>query len=211
LILDATAPSTSTASPITGTVVRWRIKGATATPGYEVNVVRKSSDGTYTVTASSGPVTPLGTNVVETFATALSIQAGEYVEWNIPNTGGIAYLEARSIQEYFRPALGLGLPVDEEAEEESSYTMPFNADVETRPVVAPAPVVPPAPAPTCKVPKLKGKKLKSAKKAIKGAMCKLGKVIKKNGVTPKTGKVVKQSPKAGASKGAGSMVNLTLG
>ena len=67
------------------------------------------------------------------------------------------------------------------------------------------------PAPTCKVGKLKGKKLKAAKKAITAAACKTGKVTKKKGVTTKTGKVVKQSPKPGTTKSAGSKVNLTLG
>ena len=67
------------------------------------------------------------------------------------------------------------------------------------------------PAPTCQVGKLKGKKLKAAKKAITAAACKTGKVTKKKGVTTKTGKVVEQSPKPGTTKSAGSKVNLTLG
>lgn len=70
----------------------------------------------------------------------------------------------------------------------------------------------PAPASplSCKVPKLKGKKLEGAKKALRAAHCKLGKVTKKEGVTAKTAKVVKQSVKAGAKKTAGTKVNVNL-
>jgi beta-lactam-binding protein with PASTA domain len=63
----------------------------------------------------------------------------------------------------------------------------------------------------CVVPKLKGKKLTAAKKKIHAAACKLGHVAKKKGVTPKTGKVVKQSPKVGSIKPAGAKVSLKLG
>jgi hypothetical protein len=67
------------------------------------------------------------------------------------------------------------------------------------------------PAPTCIVPKLKGKKLKAAKKDVRRADCKLGKVKKLKGATAKTGKVVKQSPKAGKVLPAGSKVAVKLG
>jgi IPT/TIG domain/PASTA domain len=68
-----------------------------------------------------------------------------------------------------------------------------------------------APAATCIVPKLTGKKLKAARKAIKKADCKIGKVKKLEGATTKTGKVVKQNPKAGKVLAAGSKVNVKLG
>jgi hypothetical protein len=69
----------------------------------------------------------------------------------------------------------------------------------------------PAPVPTCTVPKLNGKKLKAAKKDIKKADCKLGKVKKLKGATAKTGKVVKQSPKPGKVLAPGSKVAVRLG
>jgi PASTA domain len=85
---------------------------------------------------------------------------------------------------------------------------------EVAPII-PTPVAPviaaPAPTPTCTVPKLKGKKLKAAKKAIRSADCKVGTVTKKKGVTGKSGKVVTQSPKVGTSKAAGSKVSFKLG
>jgi hypothetical protein len=50
-----------------------------------------------------------------------------------------------------------------------------------------------APTPACVVPKLKGKKLKAAKKRLRNANCKLGKVKGPGG-----GKVKNQGPKPGA-------------
>jgi hypothetical protein len=60
----------------------------------------------------------------------------------------------------------------------------------------------------CVVPKLKGKKLKPAKKALGRADCKLGKVKRAEG---KPGKVIKQSPKPGKVIKSGSKVSVTVG
>ncbi len=62
----------------------------------------------------------------------------------------------------------------------------------------------------CKVPKLKGKKLKGAKKKIRKGDCGLGKVKKLKGATAKTGKVSKQNPKPGKILVPGSKVKITL-
>jgi hypothetical protein len=62
----------------------------------------------------------------------------------------------------------------------------------------------------CKVPKLNAKKLKAAKKKLKKAGCKPGKVTKKEGATGADGKVSKQSPKPGKVLAPGSKVKLTL-
>jgi hypothetical protein len=63
----------------------------------------------------------------------------------------------------------------------------------------------------CVVPKLAGKHLKAAKKSLKQASCKLGKVKKIAGPASKVGEVVKQNPKAGKALAPGSKVNLKLG
>jgi hypothetical protein len=62
----------------------------------------------------------------------------------------------------------------------------------------------------CEVPKLKGKKLKAVKSGLKAAGCKLGKVTKKKGATPATGKVAGQKPKAGTLAAPGAKVKVTL-
>ena len=78
---------------------------------------------------------------------------------------------------------------------------------------APVPLAPPVPAApaTCKVPNLKGEKLKASKRVAGAADCKLGKVTMRKGATAKSGKVVGQSPKPGKVLGAGAKVNVTLG
>lgn len=63
----------------------------------------------------------------------------------------------------------------------------------------------------CVVPQLKGKKLKAAKKKLRKARCKLGKVKLRGDATAKTGKVVKQAPKPRKQLAPGSKVNVTLG
>lgn len=60
----------------------------------------------------------------------------------------------------------------------------------------------------CVVPKLKGKKLKPAKKALRRANCKVGTVKRRKG---KPGKVIKQNPKPGKVLAPGTKVNLTVG
>jgi hypothetical protein len=62
----------------------------------------------------------------------------------------------------------------------------------------------------CVVPKLKKNKLKAAKTRLRNAGCKLGKVKKLDGATPKTGTVTKQSIKPGKTKVPGTKVNVTL-
>jgi len=63
----------------------------------------------------------------------------------------------------------------------------------------------------CVVPKLKGKKLRAAKKAIGRADCKLGKIARRTGQPKQRGKVIKQQPKPGKVLALHAKVNLTLG
>lgn len=60
----------------------------------------------------------------------------------------------------------------------------------------------------CVVPKLAGRKLKGARKALGRAHCKLGKVHRKQ---PDAKHVVGQHPKPGKTRAAGSKVSVTLG
>ena len=63
----------------------------------------------------------------------------------------------------------------------------------------------------CVVPKLKGKKLKSAKRMLGRADCKVGKVTRRTAKPSKAGKVLKQAIKPGKVLASGSKVNLTVG
>lgn len=62
----------------------------------------------------------------------------------------------------------------------------------------------------CRVPKLKGKTLKAARKLMRGSGCRLGRVKRRYGVTVKVSKVVGQSPKPGALLPPGAKVRLSV-
>jgi IPT/TIG domain/PASTA domain len=62
----------------------------------------------------------------------------------------------------------------------------------------------------CRVPQLRGRKLKASKKRIRKADCKIGKVKKLHDATAKTGKVVKQNPKPGKILVPGTKVKVVL-
>jgi hypothetical protein len=224
MLLSTNLPSVQIASPIDGTVVRWRIKGASATPDYSLDVLRHNGDGSYTVTASTGSVTPAG-NEIETLPTSLPIHDGEYIELNLPQEGQLAALEEPSTYSIFFPHLEPG-ETRQPGEFEYPYTFAYNADVEpeapavtppgpvlpTAPVdqMTPAPIVPPTPA-RCVVPDLTGKKLSAAKKAVWAAGCGVGLIAKKNGVKAAKGEVIRQRPKPGRLLSPRTGISVKLG
>jgi hypothetical protein len=218
VLVQASSPNSATRSAVDGIVTHWRVAGATAVPGYGINVVGRASDGTWTVNASSEPVTPSG-EPVETFSTNLTIHAGEYVELNFPYEGGITGYEGEPTEAFFRGGLHPGESRTATFEEPVIGVIGFNADIDdgkappTAPPALPvAPIVPLAPAPThCVVPNLQAKKLKAAKKKIRAAGCKVGIVSKAKGANVASAKVTKQSPKPGKSLAGGGEVSLKLG
>jgi hypothetical protein len=63
----------------------------------------------------------------------------------------------------------------------------------------------------CRVPKLKHRKLKAAKRALRRRHCRIGKVTRKRRKkAPRKAKIIKQRPKPGTIRPAGSKVNVTL-
>lgn len=64
--------------------------------------------------------------------------------------------------------------------------------------------------PECVVPKLKGKRLRAAKKALRSAHCGVGKVTGKKSTIIGSGRVIKQKPKTKTTLPAGSKVALTV-
>lgn len=63
----------------------------------------------------------------------------------------------------------------------------------------------------CVVPRLKGKKLKPARRILGRAHCKVGKVTRRRAKPKKVGKVLKQGAKPGKVLALGSKVSLTVG
>lgn len=84
------------------------------------------------------------------------------------------------------------------------YEAPASAPLLTTPPGTPPP-------PRCVVPKLKGKKLKAARRRARATACKVGEVTKKDGVTARSGVVVKQVPKPGSVIPAGGAIKVRLG
>ncbi len=230
MLLSTSLPSVQIGAPFDGTIVRWRIKGASAAPGYSLDVLHHNGDGSYTVTASTGSVTP-GGNEIETLATSLPIHVGEYIELNLPQGGEFTALQGASTYVTFLPHLEAGETRQPANEFEYPFTFAFNADVEYEPPSDneppptptpppnPKPASTPAPVPTtlpvapavCIVPSVVGMKLRTARETVKAARCALGKNLRRKGATNRNGKVVGQTEKRGTALAPESVVRVTLG
>jgi hypothetical protein len=210
------------AAPSAGTIVRWRIDDSAGT--FRLLVLRPDGSGHFSAVAMSPAQTPVGTGI-ETFPADISVQAGDLIGLdNEESSAEIGYTTlgvTGSQFTYFSPQMVVGSnsSTSTTITPSENEELAFNADVESAaaapvPLPAPAPLPAPTltpPVPTCKVPNLRGKKLKVAKKKLVAADCKLGKVKKKRGVTAKTGKVKKQGTKPGKILVADTKVNVTLG
>lgn len=215
--LQAPSPATATMATSEGTVETWRLEGAKPMPGYSVSVVRKNYNGTWTVTATSAPVTPAGGGI-ESFATELPIKEGEYVALDLPDEGAVSGLEGSSQIAGFTPAPTLGQTVTAE-EGEGGGTVAFNFDLRYGevPTVTPAPTSSPPPAATptpeahCVVPLLRGRRLKAAKKALHRAGCKVGFVVMPDKSSARRQpRVVRTAPGAGRVLPLGTEVSVKL-
>lgn len=61
----------------------------------------------------------------------------------------------------------------------------------------------------CSVPRLKGKKLKVAKRAVRRANCRVGKVVRRHSQV-KRGRLIRQRPRPGTQRGVGAPVKLIV-
>jgi hypothetical protein len=72
-------------SPVTGTIVRWRVQDAVGGP-FRLRVLRPNGSGAYTAVGTSNPATPSGTGL-QTFTANLPIRAGDLIGVD-PSGGG---------------------------------------------------------------------------------------------------------------------------
>lgn len=86
---------------------------------------------------------------------------------------------------------------------------PGGAAVRIAGLPEPVPISKPKQA-ACKVPKLKRKKAKAAKKAIRRSKCRLGKVKRRHSRKVPQGKVISQAPKAGKQVAGGAKVTIVV-
>ena len=126
-------PGANLTSPVTGTVVRWRITNATGGP-FELRVLTPGTGTTYTGGATSAPATPSST-ATQTFATNMPIQAGQTVGLD-DTTGG--HLGATNppgaTSAYWTPPLGNG-ETRAATNTNPNVEFGFNADVQPFPSV----------------------------------------------------------------------------
>ena len=94
----------SLTSPVTGTIVRWRIQGAEGGP-YYLRVLTPNSKGAYEASGTSGPATPSGTGL-QTFTAHIPIKAGDLIGIDPTHTTdgiGVAAVPGASFAYIFPP------------------------------------------------------------------------------------------------------------
>ena len=84
-------------------------------------------------------------------------------------------------------------------------------DVFLRDTEAPLPPPPPAPRVQCRVPKVGGLLLATARRRIVKANCRVGRVRRARSRRALVGRVLAQSPRAGSRRPKGTKVNLVVG
>ncbi len=221
--VEMSEPGAVTASPVAGTVIRWRAEGTTLGSEYRINVLRANASGTYTATAVSPPAVSAG-EPTETFGADLPIAVGEYVALSFPSGAGLSLLESPGLTDevFFEPPLAVGAEAAPAGSDLLGDESAFNAEVEPSPASSPPTSTggggpgqagggtPPGStvnAPQCLVPRLGAKRLAAARKKLIQADCRLGKV---RGRRTRSALVVSQSPHAGARLAAGAKVGVTL-
>jgi hypothetical protein len=208
-----------TRSTVSGRVSRWRIQGASAASGYVLDILRPNADGTFAVVAASAPATVTGA-AIQTFATDMPIAAGDLVAVEAPLGAQVPAVLGESTADLFKGPLTPGSTVQPFEQAASfPFTTAVNVDVEV-PTLVPAPLkeviektveVKAPQGPRCVVPKLLGKTLAAAKRALKSARCKVGFVIPAPGKVAAKAKVKRTVPSPGSSLPAGTAVSVKLG
>ena len=129
-------PGALVASPISGTIIRWRVSGAEGGP-FKLRVLRPAGPETYTGAGTSAPASPSGTGV-QVFATSVPIQAGDVVGFDNSNKEGdvigtISPLPGAGFAAW-APPLPDGATL-EATEAKGGLEIAFSADVQPLPVI----------------------------------------------------------------------------
>jgi hypothetical protein len=194
-------------SPVTGTIVCWRITDAAGGP-FRLRVLTPDGGTTYTGAGTSAPQMPTGLTT-QSFATNLPIKAGQAIGVDDSVAGDqIGYKLDEGSHLAWTGSLANG---STRASTTPAVAGEFglNADVQTggfnRGCGGGGGGGGNGGHHHCVVPKLTGETLKTAKKRLKAADCRLGKV------TGHGKKVKKQKPKAGKVLPPRSKVSVKLG
>ena len=126
-------PGANPVSPVTGTIVRWRMTGVYSGGPFTLRVLRPTSMGAYTPAGSSAPITPVG-NGLQTFTTSLPIQVGDLIGIDITTGTHLSVAAvAGSHPVNWNPALADGETSPPDYTNYPNVEVGFNADVETPP------------------------------------------------------------------------------
>lgn len=122
-------------SPVSGTIVRWRIAAGSTGGPFELRVIRPAGGGLYTGFGTSAPAQPTG-SVDQTFTINMPIQAGDLIGINAPNGAGVPrFTPPGSTLSNWNPPLGDGnsalAPTNF-----TSFEQLFNADVQPPPGIS---------------------------------------------------------------------------
>jgi hypothetical protein len=194
-LVQTVLPGRTTVSPISGTVVQWKLMGAQGGP-LRLQVIKKIGAQYESTGSQSATITGPG---VLTFPSHLKISAGDLIGIaNVTPTDRLALTPATAGSSYsfFSSPLADGGPPQSTAGS-GTRELALQATVMT----------------DCNVPSLKGLKLGAAQAAVTAAGCTNGTVTrpKKKAARKKAKFVVGQSPAAGTSVEALTAVDITLG
>jgi hypothetical protein len=125
------------ASPITGTIIRWRIKtGTMSNVGSVTFRVIASPSAAMFMGAGTGDTETLPSSTTSTFSTDLPILAGDYIAVNMPAGGRLnafASSQTGANLAFFRPPLADGGTAASPAANDANYELLLNADVAALP------------------------------------------------------------------------------
>jgi hypothetical protein len=128
-------PGANVTSPVTGTIVRWRITQATGGP-FRLRVLAPQGGTTYTGVAASEPRSPLGTET-QSFTTNLPISAGQLIGLDLTTAsdqiGVASTIGSGAMYGTWSPALTDGETRPLTFFGTSDTEIGFNADVATIP------------------------------------------------------------------------------
>ena len=118
-------------SPISGTIVRWRLAHGSAGGPFELRVIHPAGGGLYTGSGTSSPAQPVGSGE-QTFTTNLPIQAGDLIGLNAPSGSEVPrFTPPTSTESVWNPPLPDGTTATAPSSSFPGFESLFNADVES--------------------------------------------------------------------------------
>jgi hypothetical protein len=199
IIQTAVAAGTAYTVPTAGTITSWSTNAATGSGQMiKMKFFRLQSGTTYTVVAHDGPQ-PLASGTFNEFPVNIPVQQGDVLGMHIYGTPTACYFTTGMMGDVY------GFASTDTADGSPENFPMIDFSYQARLNISATLTLPSHGTAECEVPKVKGRKLRAAKRRLRNANCKLGKV-RGHGK-----RVIKQKPKPGTTLPPGSTVNVKLG